>query len=292
MRQYRFVTVDVFTDRRFGGNQLAVIPDARGLTSDEMQAIAAEFNFSETTFVLDPDDSTHTARVRIFHRTAELPFAGHPNVGTAFVLAAERDEDMFVFEQKAGVVAVDVHRSATRTPLGATIAAPQPLVFGEEVPVGTLSACVSLQPRDVIVRRHEPRWASTGNPFVFAEVCADALGRATPDVAAFRRAATRLALDGRMSVYLYARGGDCVYTRMFAPLSGTMEDAATGSAAATLGALFLSVSGTDLAELNIVQGIEMSRPSHLRVTAHRRSGEIVSKVGGSCVGVTQGELTL
>lgn len=196
MRRYRFVTVDVFTDRRFGGNQLAVIPDARGITSDEMQAIAAEFNFSETTFVLEPDDPAHTARVRIFHRTAELPFAGHPNVGTAFVLAADRAEDRFVFEEQAGLVAVDVHRTGRRAPSGATVTAPQPFVLGDEVPVGTLSACVGLPASDVIVRHHQPRWASMGNPFVIAEVKPDALDKASPDVAAFRRAASRHAVRG------------------------------------------------------------------------------------------------
>jgi len=94
MRHYRFATVDVFTERRFGGNQLAVLPDAQGLSDEEMQAIAAEFNFSETAFVLPASDPAHSARVRIFHRTGELPFAGHPNVGTGFVLAREgRDAD-------------------------------------------------------------------------------------------------------------------------------------------------------------------------------------------------------
>src|SRR5450432_1294557 len=108
MRTYPFVTVDVFTDRRFGGNPLAVFPDARGLSDAEMQALAGELNLSETTFVLPPDDPAHTARVRIFNRTAEMPFAGHPNVGTAYVLAgAGRDRDgVLQFEELAGLVEV------------------------------------------------------------------------------------------------------------------------------------------------------------------------------------------
>jgi len=292
VRRYQFATVDVFTDRRFGGNQLAVVPDATGLMSEEMQAIAAEFNFSETTFVLPPDDPAHTARVRIFHRTAELPFAGHPNVGTAFVLAGARDEPRFMFEEQAGLVVVDVHRSAAGTPIGATITAPQPLTLGDELSVGTLSACVTLQPSDIVVRHHAPRWAATGNWFILAEVSADALARATPDVAAFRRAAARHLVAGRLSVYLYARVGDGVRARMFAPLSGTVEDAATGSAAAPLGALLLSLNGADFGEVDIIQGVEMGRPSRLRVTARRQSDGIVSTISGSCVAVTRGELTV
>ncbi len=106
MRTYPFVTVDVFTDRRFGGNPLAVFPDARGLSDTEMQCLAAEFNLSETTFVLPPADPPHPARVRIFNRTAEMPFAGHPNVGTGYVLAGQgRDNDgVLLFEELAGLV--------------------------------------------------------------------------------------------------------------------------------------------------------------------------------------------
>src|SRR5213592_999276 len=137
MKAYAFVTVDVFTDRRFGGNPLAVFPDARGMSDADMQSLAAEFNLSETTFVLPPDDPAHTARVRIFNRTAEMPFAGHPNVGTAFVLAGMgRDRGgLLVFEEQAGLVEVQVERDATGSVIGAAIAAPQPLSVGAELPV-------------------------------------------------------------------------------------------------------------------------------------------------------------
>lgn len=291
MRCYPFTTVDVFTDRRFGGNQLAVFPDARGLAADEMQSIAAEFNFSETTFVFPPDDSAHTARVRIFDRATEMAFAGHPNVGTAFVLAGATTENNFVFEEPAGLVDVCVHRNATGAPVGATITAPQPLALGDEFSVGTLSVCVGLRPADIVVKRHQPCWASTGIPYVIAEVREDALVAAAPDVAAFRRAATRHAVAD-LSIYLYARRGDRIRARMFSPLCGTAEDAATGSAAAPLGALLLSLDGADHAEFEILQGVEMGRPSRLRVTARRVSGSIVATVGGTCVPVTRGEITL
>src|SRR6185369_14616439 len=135
MAAYSFVTVDVFTDRRFGGNPLAVFPDARGLSDSDMQALAAEFNLSETTFVLPPSDPANTARVRIFNRKAEMPFAGHPNVGTGWVLAGQgRDRGgMLRFEELAGLVEIQVDRSESgKAPSCVTIAAPQPLSLGAE----------------------------------------------------------------------------------------------------------------------------------------------------------------
>src|SRR5436190_19568983 len=131
MPAYSFVTVAVSTDRRFGGNPLAVFPDARGMSSSDMQALAAEFNLSETTFVLPPADPANTARVRIFNRKAEMPFAGHPNVGTGWVLAGlGRDRDgLLRFEEIAGLVEVRVESAGV-----ITIAAPQPLSLGTEMP--------------------------------------------------------------------------------------------------------------------------------------------------------------
>src|SRR5487761_718332 len=121
MPSYEFVTVDVFTEQRFGGNPLAVFPEARGLRDADMQAIAAEFNLSETTFVLPPDNPQHTARVRIFAPRTELPFAGHPNVGTGFVLARRTQErpEHLIFEQGAGLVRVHILRDAAHAPTGA-----------------------------------------------------------------------------------------------------------------------------------------------------------------------------
>src|SRR5689334_24208633 len=131
--QLNFITVDVFTDRRFGGNPLAVVLDGRGLTTPQMQSIAAEFNLAETTFVLPPKDPAHTAEVRIFTPRAELPFAGHPNIGTAFVLAQQGNangrvvSDPIVFEEKAGLVKLDLIRNGASV-VGARLTAPQPLV--------------------------------------------------------------------------------------------------------------------------------------------------------------------
>lgn len=293
-RRYAFQTVDVFTDRRFGGNPLAVFPDARGLSDVEMQAIANELNLSETTFVLPPDDVANTARVRIFNRTKEMPFAGHPNVGTAFVLARERGHTngTMRFEELAGRVDVRLERGADGSVSGATIDAPQPLTVGMAIPVDEAAACVGLTAGDIVVAAHEPIWASIGNPYIIVEVTSGALAAALPDVSAFRATlAARPALKGRLAFHIYARG-EPIRARMFSPLAGTFEDPATGSANAPLAALLLSLSGRDSARYDIVQGVEMGRPSLLRTTAARQGTEIRATVGGSCVPVYRGAIEL
>src|SRR5438045_8879843 len=155
MRRFTFVTVDVFTDHRFGGNPLAVFPDAEGLSDGEMQSLAAEFNLSETTFVLPPASVDNTARVRIFSRKAEMPFAGHPNVGTGWVLAGlgRAKGGMLRFEEIAGLVEVQADSDFV------TIAAPQPLSLSPEMPVELLAGCVGIAPAGVVTSNHRPVWA-------------------------------------------------------------------------------------------------------------------------------------
>src|SRR5215469_836038 len=184
--QIEFVTVDVFTGRRFGGNPLAVIPQAEGLTSAQMQAIAGEFNLSETTFVLPPKDAAHTAEVRIFTPQFELPFAGHPNVGTGFVLASHGSVygrnvgDPLLFEEIAGLVPIEVLRDGAQI-TGARLTAPQPFSRGAEVAVETIAAACSLAVDDIETRSHAPCIASCGTRFMFAEVKSrEALARAQP----------------------------------------------------------------------------------------------------------------
>ena len=297
MPTYDFVTLDVFTDRRFGGNPLAVFPDARGMSDAQMQALAAEFNLSETTFVLPPADPANTARVRIFNPTAEMPFAGHPNVGTGYVLASlGRDQGgVLVFEEPAGLVEVRVARDAGGGLTGAVIDAPQALALGPRLTPSQAAACVGLQPADVVATAHPPVQASVGIDFFFAQVTPDALARAGPDLAGFRRVAAETGCDSqRLSLFVYAPDPDgrTVRARMFAPLSGTYEDAATGSASATLGALLLSLSGQDTAAFEIIQGVKMGRPSRLHVTARRTADGVRASVGGGCVPVMRGEVTL
>jgi len=295
MRLYRFETVDVFTDRRFGRNQLAVFTDAEGLSDDEMQSLAAEMNLSETTFVLPPENAGSDARVRIFNRTAEMPFAGHPNVGTAFVLASvgRAVGETLRFEEQAGIVDVRLERGPEGEVTGAEIDAPQPLQILGELVTEDVAACIGLPAGMVLTNNHSPLRATVGVEFVLVEVEAEALSLASPDLAAFRRAA---AADGanaeRLSIFLYSRFELDVRARMFAPLSGTWEDPATGSANATLAALLLSLTEEPQLSYEATQGVEMGRPSRLRVSARRSLGSIRASVGGSCVPVLRGEARL
>jgi trans-2,3-dihydro-3-hydroxyanthranilate isomerase len=294
LARFTFHTVDVFTDRRFGGNQLAVVMDAEGVDAATMQSLAAEFNFSETTFVLPPDDSANSARVRIFNRAAEMAFAGHPMVGTAFVLALDRpDVTRLAFEIPAGLVRVEVVRDDRGAPLGASIAAPQPLSMGEEVAVETVAECLGLAPADIVTKTQRPVLASVGNPYVIAELTEAALARCLPDVKMFRAAlAARPHFGKRFSLHVYARDGQRLRARMFAPLSGTWEDPATGSANAPLACLLLQRSGAERAEFEIHQGVEMGRPSLLLVSAEKRAGGVHATLFGKCVAVMRGEIML
>jgi len=290
MPTFSFVTVDVFTDRRFGGNPLAVFPDARGMSDADMQSLAAEFNLSETTFVLPPQDPANSARVRIFNRRSEMPFAGHPNVGTGWVLAQQGRAigGVLRFEEIAGLVEVQV------APEGATIAAPQPLSLGAEMPVELVAGCVGLSTSDVVTTAHRPVGASVGNSFVIAEVTGEALTRAAPDIGRFREAARTYTAMGpnRLPLYLYAHDGARIRARMFSPLSGTIEDPATGSAATPLAALLLSLTQDTERRCDIAQGVEMGRPSRLLCTARRAADGIRASVGGNCVPVLSGEVSL
>jgi trans-2,3-dihydro-3-hydroxyanthranilate isomerase len=297
VRAFRFVTVDVFTDRRFGGNQLAVFPDARGMRDDEMQALAAEFNLSETTFVLPPTDPHNTARVRIFNRVAEMAFAGHPNVGTAWVLGRE-DEELpraYRFEEPAGLVEVTLERDDSGRVVGAEVAAPQPLRIGPALPAAVAAACAGLVEADIVTARHAPTLAADGgNHRLLTEVTPDALASATPDLAAFRRAVAAHPSEtgGFLSLYIYCRDGAAVRARMFSPLTGTVEDAATGSAATPLVGFLLHLDGGDSGAWDITQGVEMGRPSLLRAAARRGADGIRARVAGQCVPVLRGEAVL
>ncbi|UZK65917.1 PhzF family phenazine biosynthesis protein [Sphingomonas sp. M1-B02] len=289
MAEYAYHTVDVFTDRRFGGNPLAVFPAASGLDTATMQALAAELNYSETTFVLPPQDPANTAQVRIFTRTAEMPFAGHPNVGTAFVLArlGHVHEPVLRFEEIAGIVEVRLSEN------GAEIDAPQPLSLLGELPVPDIAACLSLPVEDIIVTAHEPVRASVGVDFILVEVAPDALARAAPDMPAYRRAATaHPSGKGRLSIFLYAQDGAGICARMFSPLSGTWEDPATGSANAALAALRLSLSGESELAYEAVQGVEMGRESRLALRAWKASDGVRASVGGGCVEVFSGTVSI
>ena len=305
MPTYRFLTVDVFTATRFGGNPLAVFPDAAGLSAAHMQALAAEFNLSETTFVLPPEDPAHTAQVRIFGPRVELPFAGHPNVGTGYVLARAMGSapDLLVFEELAGLVSVAPLRGADGAVTGARIAAPLPLELGAEVPPATIAACIGLAPADIVSATHAPVIASVGIGFVIAEIAGiDALGRAAPELGALRAAASHYPAASGFKLLLHApagtgagTGGTTRRLRMFAPLTGVVEDPATGSAAAALAALLTHATpgGPDARDFTFAKGIEMGRPSRILTRAERTAdGAIRASVAGECVEVLRGKVSL
>ena len=301
MPSYQYETVNVFTGERFGGNPLAVLPDARGLTDAQMQAIARDFNLSETTFVLPPDNPQNHARVRIFTPAHEMPFAGHPNVGTGFVLARAMDNppEHLVFEEIAGLVRVHILRGPNRQITGARISAPVSLSIGDAVPTETVAACASLTPADFLTTAHDPLKASVGTEFVIAEVASlEALARAAPDLAAFRAAGGTPSGGAqlRFALLLYVRrDGDAtrLRARMFAPLGGVLEDPATGSACAALGALLTAMAPGENVDLHyeIEQGVEMGRPSLLIASGRKTAeGPVEATVAGSCVPAARGTL--
>lgn len=294
MAEHSFETVDVFTDQRFGGNPLAVFHDARGISDRDMQRLAAELNLSETTFILPPADASNTARVRIFNRNHEMPFAGHPMVGTAYVLARRMKEavDTLRFEVPAGPVSVRLIRTEGSVQ-GATIEAPQPLTLGVEIPAEEIAESAGVNTSEIIVTNHLPTLASVGNTYVIAEVTESGLGTAAPNLAAFRRILDATpGLNGRFSLYLYTRRDRGISARMFAPIVGTWEDPATGSAATPLAALLLSLSEENRNDFTVRQGELMGRPSLLLTTAWRTPTGIRASVGGSCVPVFRGDIRL
>ena len=304
----RYVTADVFTDQMFGGNPLAVVLDAEGLSTIQMQAIALEFNYSETTFVLPPDDSAHTARVRIFTPRTEVPFAGHPNVGTAFVLARESPfaaaatasaAGIFVFEEIAGLVPLKLLREHGAT-VGAELRAPEALSQRTIISREVAAACLSLDPRDVAVSVHAPRIVSVGLPFLVVELASrDALRRSKPNIAAH---AEILPLDGADAIFAYWRARDespsdetVLHARTFSPLDGIVEDPATGSACAATIALLatLEPGAAPKRAWRIHQGVDMGRPSLLLGRTAARPGKAMETyIGGRCVAVLEGTLVL
>jgi len=291
-QSFSFHTCDVFTDRRFGGNPLAVVHGAAGLSDRQMQAVAREFNYSETVFVLPPADPGHVARVRIFTPVRELPFAGHPTVGTAFVLATCRPElagaDRIVLEEGVGPVPVELQRNATGV-TRCTFTAPRLPQSGPPAPPrDALAAMLGLSASDVL----DPAgfW-SCGVPFLVVPLAS---------VAALQRCKLDLAvwadlLRGHESKHVYpvAHSGAAWRVRMFAPDSGVPEDPATGSAAAAFAgwlAEFAPEAGSR-SEYRLLQGEEIGRPSCIELQTDREGDRVTAvRVGGASVMVSQGTL--
>lgn len=294
----RYVVADVFTDTPFLGNPVAVVLDAEDLSTGQMQRIAVEFGYSETTFVLPPDDAAHTARVRIFTPSREIPFAGHPNVGTAYVLAtyaAMNDTPLpetLLFEEIAGLVPVRLLKD-NGTVTGAELVTPEALSCRSEVSPEKVAACLSLTAEDIRTEVHNPLVASVGLPFLVVElVSRDALRRCVPNLQGFRAV---LPLDGAVSVYAYTLDKDAgepgdLQARMLTPRM--TEDPATGSATAAVTALLALHRDKTTLSLQVSQGVDMGRASTLYSGYDASSGKSVVRVGGSCVITMEGSFTL
>jgi trans-2,3-dihydro-3-hydroxyanthranilate isomerase len=298
MPRYRFYTIDVFTDKPFGGNPLAVVLDADALSGEQMQTLAAEFNLSETVFVLKPAQAgRHRKRLRIFTPQAELPFAGHPTVGTAYLLAClnlvelRQDDSVMVLEEGIGDVPVEV-QSGPDGPRSTRMSVPRMPERGPEPPArADLAAMLSLGEADLL-----PGHAaySCGVPYLFLPL---------RDRNAVTRIKLRTDLWEKLLSNWWARSifpfttdtvsrSTQVHARMFAPALGVAEDPATGSAVAALaGYLYAQAPGDGARRWLIEQGFAMGRPSLIELEADIKAGRIVAvRVGGSSVLISDGWL--
>lgn len=297
--RYQFFTADVFTDKMFGGNQLAVFPQASGLDAKQMLQITKEFNYSETVFVLPPRDPAHTRLLRIFTPAQEIPFAGHPTIGTAFVLASigqiqlTGDESKITLEEGVGAVPVLISMRHGKPYFMKLTSAKLP-EYGPKPPsLEDIAVCLSANVSDINFDSFEPEAVSCGMPFLFIPI---------KSLAAIRRARLNLQvweekLAGYWAPHLYLFTNETelpetsFHVRMFAPASGVAEDPATGGAAAAFGG-YLGIrdfrkSGT--LRWTVEQGIEIGRPSILKVETEKQDGNIVTiQVGGCAVMVSEG----
>ncbi len=278
----RYFVYDVFTEAPFGGNPLAVIPDATNVPEDQLQKIAREFNFSETTFVYPPNDPQHTAKVRIFTPTMEIPFAGHPVIGTALALADEGAKGDLTLELGIGTLPCRIDgRNAefVTTASLEMLAEPNPAL---------VAAALGTRTDEISFAAHPPVMASLGLAFTITQLKSrEALAALTTDISSFREGNKTYPSGLDFAQFAYVRTGSHIDARMFAPLDNIPEDPATGSACATLGALLHRIESAPI-ELSIIQGEDMARRSEIKVSADANG----VRVSGSAVRVMSGELTL
>lgn len=296
-----YSTLDVFTDRRFGGNPLAVVHGAGGLTDEQMQAIAREFNLSETVFVLPAENLAHSARVRIFTPMKELPFAGHPTVGTAALLAENkfgqgRDADaLIVLEEGIGTLRVGVRLRKDQAPFAEFDAPKVPIEAGTLPPVDILAAGLGLIPSEIGFENHKPVCYAAGNAFAFVPIASlEAIGRARVNGSYW---ASAFSQQGLVGAYLYTRqcehNTSSFHVRMFAPDAGVPEDPATGSAAVCFAGVIARFDrlpdGTH--RRMIEQGFEMNRPSFVSLVLSIEGQALDNvRIGGHCVRVSEGTI--
>ena len=293
----RFITADVFTDQPFGGNPLAVLPDARGLSTDQMQRLAREFNLSETVFVMPPEKPEHDKHVRIFTPAREMPFAGHPTIGTAMVLASLGEFDLsgeetgIAFDMAAGTVPVTIRLEDGR-PRSAMLTAPKSPELRPAPDLDLLADLLSLERDDLI----QAEAASVGLPFLIIEVRSL---EALADVRIDTLTDAKLGDDAwAIFPFVFARtdGRDSDFqARMFAQREGIPEDPATGSAAAAFGGWLGHHDPMQDGTISrvIAQGVEMGRPSRLEIEVDKKGGEVTAvRVSGSAVLISEGEILL
>lgn len=298
----KFHTLDVFTDTRFAGNPLAIVPDGSALESDDMQRIAREFNLSETVFVLPPDNPAHTAKVRIFTPGRELPFAGHPTVGTAIYLASqkignsEREEDaIIVLEEGVGPVRVGVRFRPGETAFAEFDVPVLPEETGRPSPNDRLAAALALSPNEIGFENHVATQFSSGVPFTYVPVTnLEVIARAAPQLQHWREA---FGDHDHPNAYLYCRQtmhqDAAFHARMFAPTLGVPEDPATGAAAAAFaGAVAKFDKPPDGIHAGIIeQGYEMDRPSNIFHEIEMEGGKLTKvRIGGHAVPVMGGTI--
>ena len=297
--KHRFFTLDVFTDHVFGGNQLAVFPDAAGVPVNRMQEIAREFNYSETVFVLPPENPAHARKLRIFTPGAELPFAGHPTVGTSHLLAAigvvpvSDGDNSFILEEVVGPIQIKVRVRGGEVEFAQLSAAKLPERLSRRADTAAIAAALSLAADDILEDGVGPTTFSAGVPFLFAHLRdVGAVSRAKIDQGAWDRGLTS---QGINEIFFFADGGELpgsdFHARMFAPGFGIAEDPATGGAVAALAGYLVELqkpsSGT--AKWTVEQGVEMGRPSVLHLEADVRDGRVRAvRVGGQSVVVSEG----
>ncbi|MGG5812287.1 PhzF family phenazine biosynthesis protein [Falsiroseomonas sp. CW058] len=282
---FEYETCDVFTTTRFGGNPLAVVYGAEALDGAAMQRVAREFNLSETVFVL-PATEGNDAFLRIFTPGVEVPFAGHPNVGAAVMLARRMGRrGRILLGQAAGLVVAELTETGGEV-AGARITAPRPFARARTVPAQDAAACAAL-PAGAVAG--EVVVGGCGLDFALAEVAdAAVLARAVPDIPAFR---ARMPLSVAAGLHLFTRlAPGRLRARMLTPIDGIGEDPATGSANCALGGLLLEREGGEALEIEVEQGVEMGRPSLLHVTARRGADGIRVTVGGGVVPVAAGRI--
>lgn len=293
----QYYVLDVFTDTPLTGNPLAVVFGGESLSDARMQAIAAEFNLSETVFVLPPTRPGALVRARIFTPALEMPFAGHPTVGTACLLAdlglaGEGDALDIVLDEKVGPVPVRIRKTAGAPTFAELTTAVLPS-FGEVPTAEVFADWLGLSVADIETDSDAPRGASCGVPYNLVPLRSlEALGRARLQV--HKLAGARPGWSG--SFYLYAQTPQygVLQTRMYAPGLGVVEDPATGSAAVALCGHLADRSKADgLLSWTLLQGVEMGRPSRLQIQAEKRDGRIIAvKVGGQSVRIASGTLNL